>query len=455
MNKNILHIIFLVISFQSFVLKAQDTTLQNIDAQTYKLYTEKNWKELIKFSKQAIDSNIDFYYLRMRLGIAYYEQHRYSLANKHFKKAKEFYNNNIVDEYLYYSYFFGGNFAEAEKLSNNFTDSLKNKLQLEKIKTISSFNLIYAGLINSDYDKLKEIKTNKPYTSVFNRFRDKYNQYFGASIGLHYNPNFSSILSFGYLYQPKTQVIQNIVSDSSMYNSTKQSNAYISLIYNSLNIDWYLAYNFINIVDDYNNIVEEEIKEKHIKYNDMLIAGGIKYNQPYYSIMASTSFSNLNSHQQFQLSPSIYLYPKANKNIVFFVEPTYQYITDKNNKKKHKQSNDTTSFSENNFIFKIGLQAKIYKSLFGEIDYYNGKIYEFNELGGSIVYNDVDKINELYKLKLRYQITKKLSVFVSYTYGTKNHIYYISEKKLSDIITNSKEIKITNQNIVGGVKWVF
>lgn len=41
---------------------------------SYELYTQKKWDELIIVGKEALKNNFDFYYLRVRLGIAYYEK---------------------------------------------------------------------------------------------------------------------------------------------------------------------------------------------------------------------------------------------------------------------------------------------------------------------------------------------------------------------------------------------
>ena len=42
----------------------------NVDTNTYNLYLEKDWDELIREGKRALRQDIDYYYLRMRIGIA-------------------------------------------------------------------------------------------------------------------------------------------------------------------------------------------------------------------------------------------------------------------------------------------------------------------------------------------------------------------------------------------------
>ncbi|MCU0409034.1 MAG: hypothetical protein MUD02_08815, partial [Bacteroidales bacterium] len=81
-------IIFLLFAAQ--VLRAQDNTdFRYHDSLTYKLYTDKNWNELISAAKKALHDGHDYYYLRMRIGIAYYEKKQYASAATHFRKAGE------------------------------------------------------------------------------------------------------------------------------------------------------------------------------------------------------------------------------------------------------------------------------------------------------------------------------------------------------------------------------
>ncbi len=60
---------------------------KTVDEETYRFYMNGNWKDLINSGKNALKNNIDYYYLRMRIGIAYYETKRYMQAAKHFEKA--------------------------------------------------------------------------------------------------------------------------------------------------------------------------------------------------------------------------------------------------------------------------------------------------------------------------------------------------------------------------------
>lgn len=126
------HSILLTIIFLTSNAFAQETyNSSEVETNSYQLYLEKKWNALIDYGNKALDKNIDYYYLRMRMGIAHYEKQEYRLAQKHFWKAISFNSAEVAAmEYLYYSYIFSGQFDEAEKLTKKFSADLLKKLKL-------------------------------------------------------------------------------------------------------------------------------------------------------------------------------------------------------------------------------------------------------------------------------------------------------------------------------------
>lgn len=126
--------------FSLFFLKSysQDTIdAAEIETKTLEFYTNKNWNSLISLGNEGLKYGNDYFYLRMRLGIAYYEQKNYCLALVHFKKAIDFNaTDDLANEYLYYSYTFIGKEEEARKLSATFSSELKEKLGLNNSPVI-------------------------------------------------------------------------------------------------------------------------------------------------------------------------------------------------------------------------------------------------------------------------------------------------------------------------------
>ena len=93
--------------------QAQQTTT-SVDKVTYELWLEQDWDALIETGNRALDNGFDFYYLRYRLGIAYYQKQNYHRAGEHFQKAFEMNDgDDLLKEYLYYSYLLAGRKYEA------------------------------------------------------------------------------------------------------------------------------------------------------------------------------------------------------------------------------------------------------------------------------------------------------------------------------------------------------
>ncbi len=135
-----------------------------VDAESYQLFIKANWSELIKLGNKAVKQGIDYFYLRMRIGIAYYERKNYSLAEVHFSKALKLNSGDeLALEYLYYCYMFNGRMDEARVLSKKFSKELAEKTKTAN-KSPINFVMLEGGTKISDsttyYDKDKKTSSN-------------------------------------------------------------------------------------------------------------------------------------------------------------------------------------------------------------------------------------------------------------------------------------------------------
>jgi len=107
--------LIIIISFLTWHGFSQGTmSFRQADSITYALYNQKNWNELIVKGKEAVSKGHDYYYMRMRLGIAYHEKRNYSKATDNFIKALAFNAGDPVAlEYLFYSYYLSGRYFQA------------------------------------------------------------------------------------------------------------------------------------------------------------------------------------------------------------------------------------------------------------------------------------------------------------------------------------------------------
>jgi len=90
----------------------------DVEKNSFELYSQSKWDQLITFTNQVLRKGYDYFYLRYRLGMAYYTKGQYRLASLHFKKALAWNSDDAATQaYLYYSLLFSGQIDEARHLS--------------------------------------------------------------------------------------------------------------------------------------------------------------------------------------------------------------------------------------------------------------------------------------------------------------------------------------------------
>ena len=120
------------------------------DSLTYNLYLEGRWKDLAEASKEALSEGHDFYYMRMRLGTAWYERSFYAAAAKQFRKALEFNNNDpAATEYLFYCRLLSGEVANASRMLSFMTPEHRRKV-LDESRLAK--NTVWLSFYYNDFD---------------------------------------------------------------------------------------------------------------------------------------------------------------------------------------------------------------------------------------------------------------------------------------------------------------
>jgi len=115
-----------------------------VDSVTYRYYIDGNWEKLIKLAASAIKENIDYKYLRQRMGYAFFVRGDFSEAARHFRKASEFDSYDaFTQEYLYYSYLNSGREDAAALVASRMDRALRDSLSISLIKPVEGINAEY------------------------------------------------------------------------------------------------------------------------------------------------------------------------------------------------------------------------------------------------------------------------------------------------------------------------
>ena len=241
------------------------------DSITYSLYLEKNWSDLINAGRQALNDGHDYYYMRMRLGIAYYEKRNYAMSSFQFKKALDFNSGDQVAlEYLFYSYLLSDRSWQAWALMNSFFPQNRDRILKEssiKRNTLSLESYISntetAGIIadadqwftspepgnqivtkyflNSNISAYHQMGTNAGYFHAYtNLVKDNYLHYYDGSYSYDLDPqrviqhqyygSLSFFTSGGWSFSPAIHLFR--ASYNSIYFATQGMNVNV-LRYNT------------------------------------------------------------------------------------------------------------------------------------------------------------------------------------------------------------------------------
>ena len=121
----------IIILFFTPLFKGFSQDFKYVNQLTENLYLENKWDELIIVGDSIIKTKLDFYALRLRVGLAYYYKNEYLLAIPHFLKAIEMNNaENIAVEYLYYSYLKSEQYLQALNIMNNQNEKFNFKYSI-------------------------------------------------------------------------------------------------------------------------------------------------------------------------------------------------------------------------------------------------------------------------------------------------------------------------------------
>lgn len=127
-------------------LNAQNNKDYNyIDSLTYSYYNSGNWNNLIKLGREAIAKDIDYKYLRQRIGYASFVQGNYSEAKFNFEKALQFDSfDQFTLEYLYYSYLNTGKEEYAGSIEKKLDSELRKSLSIKSFIPVDGIDFEYS-----------------------------------------------------------------------------------------------------------------------------------------------------------------------------------------------------------------------------------------------------------------------------------------------------------------------
>ena len=448
----IISLIFILTSTSAF---AQDQKYSQkektiYDSLTYYYYNTGIWDSVIDIGKESIYKGYDFYYLRMRMGLAYDYQGNFRLAERQYNKALDFSKNDVnAAYYQYYAAYSGGrkNVAyyyyskyntfqklkvlEVEKSKAGNVVIIPEPMALAKIKTkgLSKIDFSYGYSFTGNENKLSSFFTQQMGILYSEGIIRNTQQYFHLGLSGNMTNNIEWQVAYsrntinGYnLVQPQNNeyftrdasIKQNDFYAKLAFFSADGWNIELSgqlLKYDNKFTDVWVDSMAYSLPTGNDTILLEKLyfKEQRIKFEDADYVLGIALNKKIslvdFSLFAS--YASIVDQNPFQIGGELTILPKGNYSL-YLTNRLFYY---------HDDLSDRA-------VYKVIAGVSLTKKLFFEGAATFGDLQYTNEPHTSIVYNWSEKTSFKGDLTLIYRLNNDINLSLTYMIYQKRAQYH-------------------------------
>jgi hypothetical protein len=428
-----------------------------VNERTYDFYLKRDWKSLIKLGKESRKADIDFYYLKVRMGVAFYNLKKYRQAIPYFENALiDSPGDEFVLEHLYFAYVLSGRKTDSRKLLPLMSPVLKESLGIKDKTGLSAIGF------ELKYDSWADYKiTGQTIDTVQQSVQDGYN-YFGLNAafegkkGTKVNIGFSRVgITEDGIWLGSDNVLTGIDREIG------QNQLYIRLLTTpQRSWDFVVAANllFLSLTDKYTVIkpisnlkagfgpgsgggigggrtgfsILSTYNSANGNNFDIVSHIGLFKNFSFFRAGVSASFAGLGNNLQIQPGLSLSAYPLGNTN--FYTLSSVQFLWEKYD-----------TYNESRMVFKQAAGVNI-AGLYIEPSATIGEFYNLIEGEGNIINNTNDILASRFELLTYTFLFKgKLSLFLKYQKYQRINYYIING--------NIKSINYPYQSLIGGITW--
>ncbi|MCY1635976.1 tetratricopeptide repeat protein [Marinifilum sp. D737] len=441
-----------IILLSSHVQAQNSLSVGQVNRETYALYQKQQWKQLVLLAKKAIAHDIDFYYLRLRMGIAYYELKNYRKSAVLFKKLHEQNpDDNSLKEYLYFSYLLGGRNMDAVRIQKKLPGSIIEKYRIRKLKFISG---VYA---ETKYEFLDDYAIDSDLVQQQTVRNELYHYSFGVNHKL--GNRLALYHAYSWVDVKNTVVSEGISFDEEVIQNQYYLKSHFQLAYGTrlaLAAHWVQTevsgYSHTeqlpnavvqgpwvkgNGPGEFNNSVQDiKTYTYGVTQNGFIGYLGIDQDLSKWKMHAGLLYSDIDNLHRWQQELTIYYYPKGNVKLYLWAGIC--------NQMEEKGKGDWL----NRNYWDCGAGFQFAKNSWVQVGYNVGDMYKQVENEGYSVFNGVNPVKNRIKVSCcQYLFKGKVSLFLLYQNQEEKNIYIENNN------TNSQYINV--QSITGGIKWNF
>lgn len=426
-------------------------TFPEVDRETYRFYLNQEWDSLLTLGKEALKHDIDYFYLRVRMGTARYEKGQYILATEQYRKARNF---NGADSYtnasLYYSLLASNRPSEAYALTATFPEELKKEVGFQRrILDLLSLEL---GYTLSDAYRKSDPRALMGPDSIYGQ-QDLYgDSYYGYLQGtLNVSKRVSLTVGYSYLNFRKRKLFQfttaaqtrNPSFDYHLTQHEAHLGSSIRLV-DGFRIEPAIHLVFgssTNISAAY--ILQEEdyrIRQQDTSFINMVASLMLTKDFGILSAGLFGSWSNLNDRTQVQAGISLTYYPLG--NLSFYGNTMLFALMESGNGR---------------VIILQMLGVKVTKWLWAEGDFLFGNIANGNLGNGLIVYNNSDRVRFRAGGSLIFPLFRQLDLALVYQFFEReSEIRFFvngTDGTREVVVQQTRVMKYQTNSVFLGLKW--
>lgn len=483
---------FLMSSFLSG-FSQQKADFMTIDTKTYQYYLDEKWDSLIHWGKIAAENEIDYYYLRYRIGVAWYEKENYGRAIRNFEAAYEYNSAEpLLNEYLYFANLFYNRPLQAGYYHRNLTDSYVQQKKFLKRKTLNNISISSGYFFSNDIERNGDIDKLWNDSSLYigdNLLKD---YYFGhAGMGFNLTKRLTMYagfteLSFGrrhkYRYTTDLQ-IDSIVqteftNDYYSYNDgshsvdtrSNQNGIYAAFNYYA-GKNWVIspAFHYIHVGLNFEAMQYDSVSKRAIQYVNKVdgqthyfdylaneytfqtkkvdidhytFGLGVSRAFPFFTLGAGAYYTFMNDFQTQQYNISVAYFPFGNLN--------YYGVT---NLKYYTQNVDIPGVDSERLLFYQSFGARILNKLWVEGSIRYGELKNTCWDNAFIVYNVPDGSQYVGAITFISPLNKNFELNLTCELTGREGSYLYDGIQKDEAANGLQENNYQTQSIIIGLNW--
>jgi hypothetical protein len=418
-----------------------------IDTATYNAYLRKDWKTVLNMGRTGINNDIDYYYLRMRMGIAAFEKKNYRRAIPHFKKARMFNENGAsLYDYLYHAYFQAGRLADARILYANLTPSERQKNNLYRQNKVFG-NAYFQYFKNSN--TIRSDNFSRPADPLLNGTQIALNQMFQSfgDLDIEAGRRVNLYLAYTYIFQNRFYYqqesgISTIINEHRLHQNQVYlaSNIFLGSGWNVLTAYHYATGYTPNY---YSRTMGPGTGGILVlpswRFHDHLLHLALSKELSYFTFGMEANVARIQESRYFQGGISLAAYPLGNLN--FYSTNNIYYLSEF----------EPAVRKSPGLVFESTLGWKMASFLWFELYGSWGDHRHVSVASGRVIYNGPNHITEQYGASIIIPFARYSARFVL-------NYYYVGSESYFDtggIDYSINNISIKSHSIRGGLTWTF